>query len=407
MSIFYIIVALLLAGALLFLLPPLLRGERTASDSESAMRLPYYREQLADLEAEQAAGTISAEKFAESKTELERRVLEEHRVQQASSATETSKGKRWLIPIVLAALIPAGAIALYAVIGTPGVVTGKPKDIPSDLKDVTPAQFALMVQAVASHLRKNPEDAKAWPMLARSYHALGRTNDSLQAYRRAVLVAPNDADLLTEYANALAESRNGNFDGEPAQLLEQALQINPRSLRTLALAGAVAFDRKDYSAAIDFWERLKKEVPADSPATPEVDRSIAQARAAMAGSVAPAAPSSSGAQVSGTVSISPALKDKIADADTLFIYARADRGPRMPVAIIRATAKELPKAFTLDDSLAMAPTMKLSNFTNVVVEARVSKSGTAMPQAGDLVATATLVKVGSKDIQLVIDRVKE
>jgi cytochrome c-type biogenesis protein CcmH len=134
-------------------------------------------------------------------------------------------------------------------------------------------------------------------------------------------------------------------------------------------------------------------------------RAIAAAPPAPEKAAAPTgSAANAGATVSGTVAIAPELASRVAITDTLFIFARSEGGPRVPLAVLRGGAKELPRSFVLDDSMAMAPGMKLSTAGAVRIEARVSKSGNAMPQPGDLVGSSGVVKPGARDLKIVIDR---
>ena len=111
------------------------------------------------------------------------------------------------------------------------------------------------------------------------------------------------------------------------------------------------------------------------------------------------------AAITGRVSLDPKLHGRAAASDTLFIYARSAQGPRMPLAIVRTTAGEWPHAFRLDDSMAMTPAAKLSNANEVVIEARVSKTGNAKPSPGDLQGASAAVKPGARDVLIVINDV--
>ncbi len=194
-------------------------------------------------------------------------------------------------------------------------------------------------------------------------------------------------------------------------IVERALKEDPKNPRALALAGAVAYDRQDYAGAVRYWERLAEVEPADSPSAPQIRDSIAQARR-MAGmpesttAAAPAAPPASsphGTQVSGTITLAPALRGRVAPDDIVFVFARAAEGPRMPLAVLRKQAKDLPLAFILDDSLAMSPAARLSGASRVVVGARVSKSGNPMPQPGDLQGLAGPLPVGASGVAIQIN----
>jgi len=194
-------------------------------------------------------------------------------------------------------------------------------------------------------------------------------------------------------------------------IVDKALKDNPRNPRALTLAGAIAYDRGDYALAVRHWETLAQVVPPDDPQLGQIRDSIAQARqlagmpaaasaAAPPSRAAPAAPAT--AQVSGTVRLAPALQARAAPDDLVFIFARAAEGPRMPLAVLRKRVKDLPAAFTLDDSLAMSPAAKLSGVSRVIVGARISKSGNAIPQPGDLQGLAAPVAVGARDVAIEI-----
>lgn len=214
-------------------------------------------------------------------------------------------------------------------------------------------------------------------------------------------------------------SQGQKLEGEPMALLQRALKVDPANYKALALMGTAAFDRKDYRGAIRYWEQVVRTAPADSEFTQSLQASLEEARALAEGrtpiaalpSLMPAAPEAAapaaapGARLSGEVKLAPGLAGKVAPNDTLFIFARAEQGPRMPLAILSLKAGELPARFSLDDSTAMAPGMKLSAFSSVMVVARVSKSGNASVQSGDLEGQVGPLKPGAQNVQVVIDRV--
>ena len=396
MTLFIASVAAFIAIALAFLLPPLLRRSTVATPIVTS--LPIYREQLQELQADLANGTIREAQFHEAEQELKRRLLEESRVQVTPMIG--SNRQRWIAATIALAL-PLASFALYRLLGQPNSFATPAAT--ASVENITPQQFAIMTQRLAVKLREQPNDPLGWNMLAKAYMALGRANDGIMAYDRAVMLAPDNASLLAEYAHALASRDNNSFGGRPRELIAQGLKLEPNNPRILALAGSAAYEAKDFSAAIAHWEKLLAQVPKQSEITDEVMASINAARAAL--EQKPSATASAG--VSGTVALSDTLKDKVAAADTLFIYARAAGGnaPKMPLAVWRGVVKDLPRNFTLDDSMAMTPAMVLSKFEQVTVEARVSKSGNAIPQSGDLSAAAVTVKPGAKNIKLLIDRI--
>ena len=204
---------------------------------------------------------------------------------------------------------------------------------------------------------------------------------------------PDEPEILVEYAEALALLHGRNLAGAPIRLVERALKIEPDNQKALTLAGSAAFEAQDYKRAIEYWQRLQKQVKPDSELGQALQAGIAQALALAGQTEAAAAPKprgQAGAEaIRGEVKLSAALKERALPDDTVFIFARAAQGPPMPLAVIKKQVKDLPLRFTLDDTLAMAPDMKLSSFPQVVVSARVSKSGGARAQSGTCRARAS------------------
>jgi cytochrome c-type biogenesis protein CcmH len=244
-------------------------------------------------------------------------------------------------------------------------------------------------------------------MLARSYSVLGKHPEALKAYEKAVGLRKDDATLLADYADSLAVKNNRALDGEPMKQVERALKLDPRNLKALSLAGTHAFNKKDYAGAVRNWEKVVQFGAADNTLVQQIQPGLAEARN-LAG--LPAAPSlDSGknavpaeATVSGTVTLAPELRKLAQPEDTVFVFARAAAGSKMPLAILRKQVKDLPLQFTLDDSMAMTPANALSGVPQVIVGARVSKSGNAMPQSGDLSGQTGAVKVGATGLKLEI-----
>jgi cytochrome c-type biogenesis protein CcmH len=265
-----------------------------------------------------------------------------------------------------------------------------------------------MVERLAARLRENPDDTDGWKMLGRSYTVMGRFREAVDAYSKAALRAPRDAQLLADFADALAMTRGQSLQGEPESLVRRALEIDPHNLKALALAGTAEFDRGEFAAAARTWERMLPLVPPESENARAIRENVAEARQRAGGAAPPpalaAAPAAAGG-LRGTVRLSPKLRDKVSPEDTLFIYARAEKGPAMPLAILRRSARELPLEYALDDSMAMAAGMGLSSQPRVVITARVSRSGNARPQPGDLQGASGPVANDAKGVDVVIDTV--
>lgn len=408
MSVFWLIAALLVAGALACVLPPLLRTRKRSPTAAQPLNVAVYRDQLAELQADRRAGTLSDEHYERARLELERRLLED--VGATSDAPMGAPARSRAPAIVMGLALPVLAVALYYVVGTPSVLS--PVALPTDPgKGVTPAQVEAMVAKLAERMKQNPEDAQGWAMLAKSYAVMGRFDDAVAAYANAEKRAPDNPHLLADYADTLAMQQGQNLRGAPEALVARALKIDPNHVKSLALAGTIAFEKNDYAVAIRHWEKLLTQLPPDSEMARGVQAGINEARglAAKAGAGAGQAAAVAGGGISGTVSLAPALAARAAPGDTVFIFARAaandrnDQGSRMPLAIARKKVSDLPAKFTLDDSMAMSPGAKLSGAAQVIVGARVSKSGDAMPRPGDLQGVTKPVNNSAQNLALVID----
>ena len=266
-----------------------------------------------------------------------------------------------------------------------------------------------MIERLAVRLADSPDDANGWRMLARSYSVVGRFAEASNAYARAVELTPNDAQLLADYADVLGAVQGHKLDGKPEKLVARALEIDPDNAKALALAGTIAFDRKDYRLAVSHWERIVRTAPAESDFARSIRGSIAEAQA-LANQAAPAPTRSASISaaspthgLSGVVRLAPHLTGKVTPADTVFVYARAAEGPRVPLAVMRASARELPLDFKLDDAMAMDPSLKLSAFEKIVVSARISKSGNAQPQPGDLYGRTDPISNSASAVTVLID----
>lgn len=266
-----------------------------------------------------------------------------------------------------------------------------------------PAQL-VQLDPLVERVKSQPQDAQAWLLLARAQVALGRHADAVESFRRTVALREPDAAVLTDMAYAVAMKNSRRLQGEPLELVERALALDATHPKALGLAGTAAFDRQDYAGALKHWDTLARTQPADGPLAEQLRVSMAEARR-LGGMKVLASQAVSAAKVSGTVRLSGALKGRVSPEDTVFVFARPVDGSRMPLAILRKQVKDLPLRFTLDDSMSMSPAAKLSGVSRVVVGARVSRSGQAMPQAGDLEAVAQVVSVGASDVVIEIDGV--
>jgi cytochrome c-type biogenesis protein CcmH len=402
MTLFLLLAAALLVISLAFLLLPLLRALRTGAPTERAANLSIYRDQFAELERDLASGVLTEDQYAQARVELEQRLLED--VGRGPPVpTGGAKRSSRISAVAVAIAVPVLAGLLYWHLGAPQALMA-PKRTPVDASNITLEQFQAMTTKLAARMQEHPEDPVGWTMLGRAYKALERFPDAVEALSRAARLRPQDPEILVEYAEALGLAHGGDLTGEPTALLERALKLAPGNEKALTLAGTAAFARNDYKSAIGYWQRLSAKVPADSEMGQALAAGIAEAKARQNGKTVQVPAAGAAKAVSGVVRLAPSLQGKTEPLDTVFIFARAAEGPQMPLAVVKKQVKDLPFAFKLDDSMAMRPGLELSAFPRVVVTARVSKSGNAMPTAGDLEGASRPVAPGVKDIAVLIDK---
>lgn len=398
---FAVLALLLLAGALGAVLWPLLRVPAAkAAAGGAASNLDIHRDQYAELDRDLAAGTLDDAGYGEARAELERRVIEDAAAPApAPAAARPSRAAAVAVGIV----VPVAAALLYLYLGNPQGIDA-PRHPAADLSSVTPEQFRDMTAKLAERMRGNPEDVQGWKMLGRAYRAMERYGEASDAYRHALALAPDDVELLGDCAESLALAAGRSMAGEPSRLLERARRIDPNNVRILALAGGAAFERKDYKGAVRDWEAALRQPGVDGELAQALRKGADEARARLAGKKPAPAARAGAERISGEVRLDASLKASVQPDDTVFVFARAADGPRMPLAVARIRARDLPYRFAFDDTSAMMPDMKLSGFGQVVVEARVSKSGSAAPEPGDPAGRSAAVEPGTKGIVVVIGR---
>jgi cytochrome c-type biogenesis protein CcmH len=389
----------LIAMTMLLLLRPWRRHEVEHEATTREINAGIYRDQLAELDRDLAAGTLADADHAQARDELQRRLLDDTALADTAS-THTQRARHSTLSIAIA--LPLAAGGLYALLGAPtALLPHQPQAASGAAHQVTSAEIDQMVANLAARLEKNPADTKGWAMLARSYKAMGRMAEAQAAFARIGDELHTDPVLLAAYADVLATLADGHLEGRPLQLVKAALQLDPDNAMALSLAATAAYKRNDFPEAARHWERLLKQLPPDSDDAKWLVQMLAEIRG-------PHAPSASAANkaISGQVSLAPELQGRVRATDTVFVFARAADGARAPLAVQRARVADLPLRFSLDDTMAMSPQHKLSDAKQVRIEARVSRQGDATPAAGDLIGASEPVAPGTQRVALTIDRVR-
>ncbi len=462
---FWLLALMLFAAVTAVVVWPLLRRPRRRALVRKEVNVQVLRDQLAELELDMKAGTLSESQYAEAKQDISRRLLDDLTADPIAppvsvDPVQAASNRRLAYGLMVA--MPVLTISAYLWLGTPVALQGDDTSASAGNESsgpvasngasgapvepasanakhaVTPEKINAMIEALRKKVDANPGDGPNTAMLARAYNFEGKFQDAVTYYKKAIPLNPKDAELLADYADALAMTQNRTLGAEPMQLERAALAIDGSNAKALALSATEAFQRKDFKAAIEFWQRALPAAQARDPdlaqqlkiniseanqlgggklltpaAAKEIEAAVSAAAAQSAppggvagapGPVATAAPASdspaapSGVSVSGRVTLSAALKAKTSPEDSVFIFAKAASGPPMPLAVLRAKVSDLPMNFRLDESMAMMPGLKLGNFPAIVVGARISKSGNAIPASGDLQGTLKGVKPGASDL---------
>ena len=376
--------------------------------------LQQLRRRIEQLDELLQAGSLSTDAHRSARSGLEQELVALVLARPPATIDRVKPSARLWLGLGLFVLLVAGAG--YRWTGTPAALTGAQPAQEMSSNDAAAApgneQIEAMVQALADRLKGQPNDAVGWGMLARSYAALGRHAQSLPAYVKALALNQNDTTLMVDYADALALQQGRSLAGEPMVWVRKALAIDPSQPKGLLLAGSDAFDRKDFAQASKDWTAVVRGGDAENPLVKhaldgleEIKRLGLGATAQQPAPVDSAKPLASQARLSGSVSLDPKLAASAKADDAVFIYARAAEGSRMPLAMLRRQVKDLPMNFELDDSMAMSPQANLSSAREVIVAVRISKSGQAVAQPGDLEGDSGKLAVGSKDIKVQINRI--
>ena len=421
---FWIIAIGLILVALAFVMPPFFKKPVWDEVERRQMNRAIYEEKIAELEQQ----NLSPEEKKIAQQELDRTLWRE--LQESSPPQENRPRARWA-SLLVAICLPLFAIGGYFKVGSPQLIAAQEETSGKKL----PTDFDKMVSKLAARLEKNPNDEEGWQMLARSYAVLGDYAQTVKTYNKILVKFGPKAETLTDFAEFLAKSEGNELAGLPSLLLKKALELNPNYQGALWLAGFSSAQSGDFKLAIEYWERFLAQLPKEEtearklveqhiadarqhenePQSPSTDTTTSQQNSQETPSVQDSQSVSSSteqnkevseAKIEVRVSLEAHLQNKVNPEDTLFIYARATEGPPMPLAIVKKKVSDLPLTVTLADNMAMVPSMKLSNYQKVTILARISSSGSANLQSGDLQGEINPVLVGKQEkVEVTINQV--
>ncbi len=422
--------SLLLIIVVLWLIAPALLGKRTINkDDTDSQNAAIAKERLNELELRLEQGDISQQTFEQTRIEIEKALLEDiHDGEQ--TATVSPKIEKNAYIIITA--IPLMALALYWLWGSPDSINLSAQAN----RQVQPAQAGTnkkhvgsveeMAALLEAKLQKSPNNPNGWYTLGRTFMSLKQYDRAVEALKRLRQLVGDDFTVLITLADAMTMANGGRMAGEPFALIKKALQLKPDDPTALWLAGLGYEEAGDGKKAVKLWKKLLPLVANEADSVHQVKSLIAAAERKMGLQPTvevnkPLSPSQSrsqsvmaeknkpaatGASIRVSVKLTWENKNKVSADDFVLVYARAAHGPRMPLAIVRKQVKDLPFTVMLDDNMAMRPDMKLSNFGQVNIIARVSKQGQAMPQSGDLQGQVGPVAVkNAQPVTVVIDKV--
>jgi cytochrome c-type biogenesis protein CcmH len=390
---FWIAAGLLLLLALAFLLLPVVRGRRVqAEEDRTALNVALYEERLAELEAQRAAGTLDAGQLEAGRAEAARELLAD--TADGEGPRRASLGK--VVPLAVALLVPLLGYGLYLHWGASDKLelARQFDEQPKTLEEMT----ARLEEAV----KVQPDSAEGWYFLGRTYMAQERPVDAVRAFEQAARLAQRPPEILGQWAQALYFAEGKRWNPQMQALTDEALAADPAEVTSLGLLGIAAFEERRFADAAGYWERLVAILPEGDPSRAAIVGGIARARE-QAGMPESAPATASQVELKVSVALAPELAGKVQPDDSVFVFARAVSGPPMPLAVERLRVADLPAQVALSDADAMMPQLRLSNFAEVQLVARVSRAGN--PTAGDWVGQLDAVNAkASGEYALTIDR---
>ena len=377
---FWVIAAVMLVLAVLLVVLPLFKKTPlTAADGEQR-NVKIAQQRFAELKQQLQDGVLLPHQYEAQYLELQLSLNDD--LQAEAQPVKAGGDGRWMAPL-LVLILPIFSLLLYFHLADPEAIQ---KVAAQEADQAKLANIKSMIPKLVERLKQDPTDLQGWLMLGKTYKYLEQFPEAAKVFGKLNQLQPNNVEVMLNYAEMLAVTHEGQLRGEPTKLALQAVHLEPDNNDALWMAGMAEAEAGEAAKAIAYWQKLAGLLPADSPAQPQLRQMIAELGAQ---ATAPAK-----VEITTNIHVLVAVDDKIKaqaqDQQTVFIYAQALNGPKMPLAIVRKQVADLPVSVDLNDTLAMQPNMRLADFKQLRIIARISKSGTAMPQPGDFVGSIEL-----------------
>ena len=399
---FWLIVSVLVLIAFLFILPAFWRRQLIADANLDQENITIAQYRLAELKESRLSGALSESEYAEQLADLELALSDDLDIKTAAKVTNAQG--RWVVYVVLI-VVPLLSTGLYFLLGNYPAVSHS-AEMSVDTERLKLAEINKMVTRLAEKMQDNPDNGQGWLMLGQSYRALEQYPKAVEALANAYRLLGDKPEVMLLYADALANANDKNLIGKPSELIAKVLAIEPDNMEALWLGGMAKAQSGEDQAAYDTWKKLLGLLPPGSEGQKQIqgllDQLVAEKPQVIVADKSNKPVVANGVEVKVAVDMTAELKATAKPNDTVFIYAQALSGPKMPLAIARKIVSELPVTVILNDSMTMMPNMKLSNFPKIKLLARVSASGNAMPQAGDLIGSLDSVELIDKTAHKII-----
>lgn len=401
----WLITVAMLAVALAVILFAMFGGRQTRLSNRTKQNVMLAKARLQELEQDRNNGLLDDDAYSEAKQDIERALLQDVTGDSDEAQTEVQLMSKSSLYIAsgIAFLLPAVTVTLYLLLGSPAALKNStPQQQLAGTNNVETEQHSndemlAMIAKLAQRLRDDPKNSEGWDLLARSYMSMKMYAQATDALQKLYALVGDDVEVLVRLADATAMVSDARFEGEAITLINKALAIQPDHPTALWLAGMAAQEKQQWSKAVDYWQRAKAVLVNNPQSQVELDRLIQYAQTATTGSGTESMASASGTEsrnsqtemskgvgITVTVSLGEKYKKSLDKNTTVFILAQAIKGPPMPLAAVKKRVADLPITITLDDSMAMMPSHKISKYQQVRIIARVSKSGSARAQPGDI-----------------------